>query len=501
MGFHQYVKDHRSQLIVTCLTLTGYFAFAARCLSIGVALLDLQIQVQETFSMTSQLVTTYSIFYLLGGCTMAIFGQICHNHLIQAVTTIGGGIALAFIPIFYNIWIKFPLVGINGYFNAFFETASNVLLIDLWGTKVGNYMQIMHFAFGLGGLLTPVMIRPFQLPIPEELADNPDECINFYKPDDVQIIYPYLGISSLSVIIGIGFAFCYYNAVSVKAGDNNQAREAQNETSQQATVENPENPANPGKPENPENSAKSSKLKIAIAVAWVAMLGHVGFSMQQVLCVFGQAYGVKSGLRMEKRNAALIATVYWIAVCLSKILFIICSSLIDQKFLIAISCSILFLAQILSFTLASSYEICLWLVAFLTGIGFGPLFVIAFTNLEKYFHITGRHSSLIFIVIGIGESFHVPIVGTIIDHWHDIYLYYSGILSVIFLASFIAMQPLCKFLFGDEMIEKSLGVRRLSRLGSIMIPIPDRRGSIISSKSEKLDKPRSSSVFSIESKS
>lgn len=130
----------------------------------------------------------------------------------------------------------------------------------------------MHLAFGLGGLLTPVMIRPFQLPIPEELANNPDECINFYMPDEVQIKYPYFGLSGLSIVIGIGFAFCYYDAVSKEVKDSIEEKKDENETSEQNGKETSENPA------------KSSKLKIAFAVAWVAMLGHVGFSMQQVLC-------------------------------------------------------------------------------------------------------------------------------------------------------------------------------------------------------------------------
>lgn len=145
-------------------------------------------------------------------------------------------------------------------------------------------------------------------------------------------------------------------------------------------------------------------------------------------------------------------------------------------------------------------EICVWSVAFLVGFGFGPLFTVAFASLEKYFRVTGRHTSFIYMTVVGGESIHVPIVGTLIDDWPGIYLYYSGTLSALFLGGFIAMPYVCKLLFGDieeSITEKASNVPRSSRFGSIIAPIPDRRASIMSiATRDQPERQRSDSIWS-----
>ena len=142
-----------------------------------------------------------------------------------------------------------------------------MVLIDIWESEVGKYMQILYLAYGIGGLIAPILIRPYQLPIPEEIADDPDAYLTFYKPEDVQIICPYIIISGTSVIIGLAFAFCYYVAI--------------NEEKKKEKIDEKDS----NKQEKPlgklsKSSQNISVFKIAVAVGWVALLGHVGFSMQ-----------------------------------------------------------------------------------------------------------------------------------------------------------------------------------------------------------------------------
>lgn len=389
-------------------------------------------------------------------------------------------------------------------------------------------MQILYVAFGVGGLIAPIMIRPYQLPIPEECTEDPDRVLDYYKPEDVQIRYPYYIILAMSLAIGISFILCYYFTVHRKKeeetdDEKKKEQKAEQETGQEIQLKGATELSPP---------KDHPLIKKAFAVGWVALLGHVGFSMQLILskqkliifrntCIyiprttmklifgvlfsitvgFGQAFGVKSSLRIEKRKAALISSTYWIAYCSSKIVFVVFSTIIKEKIMVVSSAILLLIGIILSFSLAHSIEICLWSVAFLVGVGFGPLFTVAFASLEKYFRVTGRHTSLIYMTVVAGESIHVPIVGTFIDDWPGIYLYYSGMLSAVFLAGFIAMPYVCKLLFGDAeestMIDKVTNIPRSSRFGSIIAPVPERRASIMSiANRDQPERQRSSSVWS-----
>lgn len=202
-----------------------------------------------------------------------------------------------------------------------------------------------------------------------------------------------------------------------------------------------------------------------------------------------------SSLRMEKRQAALLATVYWIALCISKLVFIVLSRYTGEKILIQ-SCTLIFLiGSILSLTVANAFEICYWLVAIFFGWGFGPLFVLSYSELEKYFHLTGKHTSVICIAFVVGEAIHVPLVGQFIEKNPDIFLYYGGTLAAVFVMAFIALPFICRSLFGDSdeaKVREITGEYRGSRFGSIMIPVTERRESMMSFGAEPPNQRRPS---------
>lgn len=148
---------------------------------------------------------------------------------------------------------------------------SNVALVDIWGTEVGNYMQLLYLFYGIGGLITPILIRPFQLPIPEEAADDPDAYLTFYKPDEVQIQYPYFWITGASIFTGIFFIICYFLNQR-----NKESNENCKPNGQDGKVPEEKSPENDG----------PSKIKITIAVGWVTALCHIGSSMHLILSEF-----------------------------------------------------------------------------------------------------------------------------------------------------------------------------------------------------------------------
>ncbi|XP_074602227.1 sodium-dependent glucose transporter 1-like isoform X2 [Brevipalpus obovatus] len=435
MWLPSYIRDHRSQLLITFITSLGFITFAFRFASTGASLLDLQVQIQESFSVTSWLVTSHSIGYMLGACLARFLEELCDMYVTQAMTSILGGLAMFLVPLFSNKYLVFSILLVNGIANGIFETVSYVVIGNAWREKVGNYMQMLFASFGIGGLLAPAVMRQFQLPMPEEALENPDIYLNLFKPEEVQIKYPFFGVAIASGAVGIAFLF-YHEHMN---NNNNVERKDQESGKQQEQ-----------KMEQDAKKDEISSCKIAISVAWVGMLGHLGFGMQLVFGTFAQAYGVKSSLRMDKKDAALIATTYWIFLSASHICFILFTLIANEKILTIICTSMLSIGVIICFTLASTFEVCYWLVAMCLGLGFGPLFIVAYADLEKYFHLTGKHASCICIVFVLGESIHVPIVGEFMEEYPDLFLYYCATLGTLFVTVFISFPYVCKLLFGDR---------------------------------------------------
>ncbi|XP_021924105.1 uncharacterized protein LOC110831913 isoform X2 [Zootermopsis nevadensis] len=58
---------------------------------------------------------------------------------------------------------------------GFLDTGGNVLCLDLWGRNSGPFMQALHFSFGLGAFVAPLLAAPFLQPstttVPFQVSD------------------------------------------------------------------------------------------------------------------------------------------------------------------------------------------------------------------------------------------------------------------------------------------------------------------------------------------
>ncbi|XP_074602420.1 sodium-dependent glucose transporter 1-like isoform X2 [Brevipalpus obovatus] len=353
--------------------------------------------------------------------------------------------------------------------NSVYELACHVLLINVWSEKVGNFIQILHMSYGVGSMLAPLLIRFFLLPIPKDAGDDKDAARNFYSPDDVQIKYPFVTTCALSIIVGFGFGYSYLKrAQNTKNPDSDPKKTGDSSSDHHQKVDD-----------------QPSNLKICIAVIWVAILAHLAFSMQLTLCSFAQAFGVKHSFNMKKKSAALLSSLFWAFYVISKLIFVILSMTIGQTEIVNLCYGLTAVSLALLLALASQFEICLWLAFGLLGLGYSPLFAVAYASLEKYFHVTGRQTSFIFLAGGIGESLHTTMVGTFMDDNPPFFLHYVGTLGTIFLIMVVALPYLCRFLFGDpdeRKFEEQATKIRTTRLSSIALPPPGLfRGSLIDS--------------------
>ena len=71
------------------------------------------------------------------------------------------GLTLILMPHCTSLFQLFTLGAINGFSIGSFDTAINVWILEIWGQDSGPYMQALHFTYGLGSFVAPLVCEPF----------------------------------------------------------------------------------------------------------------------------------------------------------------------------------------------------------------------------------------------------------------------------------------------------------------------------------------------------
>ena len=135
------------------------FAGLGLCLSVlGPVLLDLAVQTKSSLTLTGYCVVVRSFGYLLGSTGGPLYDRV-PGHRVLAAAMVSSAIGTALIPSCTSIGALAALVTLQGIGMGLNDTGCNVMLIFWFGADVGPIMQTLHFAFALGAMLGPLLLR------------------------------------------------------------------------------------------------------------------------------------------------------------------------------------------------------------------------------------------------------------------------------------------------------------------------------------------------------
>ncbi|GAB1601743.1 hypothetical protein Ahia01_000452700 [Argonauta hians] len=145
--------------------LSGSFLGIGLCLAIpGVTLLDLKDRVGTTTEYISYIFTARSNGYLLG----SILGGILFDHfdtqLQLSFTLLLTSVATITAPWCTSLIFLAIMISFQGIAMGVLDTGGNVFCMRIWGEQSGPYIQAMHFAFGAGAFIAPLLAKPFLAP-------------------------------------------------------------------------------------------------------------------------------------------------------------------------------------------------------------------------------------------------------------------------------------------------------------------------------------------------
>lgn len=166
----------QSDLITTATPLTGrgqilktlayYLAFIGLGMvgaTLGPTLPGLAEQTGVRLHQISYLFMSRSLGYLLGSVMGGRLYDRLPGHRLMALVLVTLAFAVALVPAVSFLWVMMAVMVLIGSFEGAIDVGGNTMLVWVHHPKTGPFMNGLHFFFGVGAFLAPVMIAQVML--------------------------------------------------------------------------------------------------------------------------------------------------------------------------------------------------------------------------------------------------------------------------------------------------------------------------------------------------
>jgi fucose permease len=126
--------------------------------SLGPTLPGLAEQTGTELREISRLFLARSTGYMLGSFLGGRFYDRVPGHPVMATALVGMGVGMALAPFLPTLWVLAAVLLMIGIAEGTLDVGGNTLLVWIHRSRVGPYMNALHFTFGLGAFLSPLVI-------------------------------------------------------------------------------------------------------------------------------------------------------------------------------------------------------------------------------------------------------------------------------------------------------------------------------------------------------
>ncbi|KAB7504291.1 Major facilitator superfamily domain-containing protein 4A [Armadillidium nasatum] len=130
---------------------------------LGPTLLDLECRLESLLSTMSWIFFSQALFTLIGAACGGFLAQKCCHSILLLASSIMICITLAIIPFCTVLFWLSVVLAFMGFFMGTIDTVANIAMIELYGRNVAPFLQALHFCYGLGAFVSPLVAKPFLL--------------------------------------------------------------------------------------------------------------------------------------------------------------------------------------------------------------------------------------------------------------------------------------------------------------------------------------------------
>ena len=148
---------------MTCAYFAAFVSLGLASASLGPTLPGLAALTASSVAQISTLFIARSLGYLVGSALGGRLYDRAAGHPVMAASLVAMAGAMGLIPLASVLWLLFLAVLLLGLVEGIVDVGGNTFLVWLHRQGVGPYMNALHFTFGLGAFLSPVIIAQLAL--------------------------------------------------------------------------------------------------------------------------------------------------------------------------------------------------------------------------------------------------------------------------------------------------------------------------------------------------
>ena len=136
----------------------GFIALGLVSASLGPTLPGLAEQTRSHLSDVSYLFTARSFGYMFGALLGGRIYDRVPGHPVMAVVLVTMAAMMALVPLASMLWALTAILLVLGLADGALDAGGNTLLVWVHRRRVGPFMNGLHFCFGVGAFLAPIIV-------------------------------------------------------------------------------------------------------------------------------------------------------------------------------------------------------------------------------------------------------------------------------------------------------------------------------------------------------
>jgi len=381
----------------------------------GPTLLDLKDLINEDVSAVS---STFALraFGGLVGCFLS--GSILDSlspstrYIYIALAYFVLSFCTLYLPYSPNLLVMQIVSTIFGFFNGSFHTATNPLLLRIWkGRNSSPYMYAMHFFFGLGALLAPILAKPF---LREEITgevfdENGKEIFHgeeaFHGENSyfwsIKTLYPIIGFIMFLAIPG----YIYYFAQELKIEKKDAVAKAEKESSENVEEEN------------------ISRCKKYLLIILMAFFYFTFAGLEMSYRTFTSTFAVSCSLNLTRHEAADVLAVFYCTFAVFRAMIIPLSAFASPTLVLWSSLSMISVATVSLSMWAETSLFCLKAGVALAGAGVASLFASGMLWVKNVIPVTNKVGAVFTMSCSIAAQVYSMAIGSYIENQPMVFIH------------------------------------------------------------------------------
>ena len=299
----------------------------------------------------------YTVGTLLGG---RLYDRL-RGHPILGAAQVTAGLLLLLVPAAPALWMLACILAVKGFTDGLVNTGVHTLLMWTHGERVGPFMNGLHFSFGLGAFLSPLLVA---------------QAVSFH--------------------VDYGWAFRALAVFNLLGGLVTLLLRGQPTAPQQPARVSPE-------------TSRSDALWIAVAALFLFF--YVGAE----IAFGGWLYTYTTSLELAgPAAAAYLTSAFWLAFTVGRLLAIAAATRFAPRrvVLVALLGCLGFLGLLFAVPWSPS---ALWVAAIGLGFCMAPIYPTAFTMVGQMIRLNARTTSLVLLGDSLGALLLPWLVGQVLD--------------------------------------------------------------------------------------